>query len=55
MNFGSGSRAMMAARNGPSDAIMSHVAARGDQKTKMDLVDRRRTGSVAIDRCDYSQ
>ena len=30
--LGSGSRAMVAARSGPSTAIMSQVAARGDQK-----------------------
>ena len=33
---------MMAAMNGPSNAIMSHVAASGDQKMKIDLADRRR-------------
>ena len=33
--LGSGSRAMRAARSGPSSDIMIHVAARGDQKRVM--------------------
>jgi hypothetical protein len=38
---GSGRRAMMAARNGPSNAIISHVPASGTQKMKIDFVERR--------------
>ena len=45
LNLGSGSRAIMAARNGPSAAIMSHVAARGAQKKKIDLLVRRSADS----------
>jgi hypothetical protein len=36
LNVGSGSRAMTAARNGPSDAIITHVAANGAQKKRID-------------------
>jgi hypothetical protein len=36
LNVASGRRAMTAARNGPSDAIMIHVAARGAQKRKIE-------------------
>ena len=36
LNVGSGSRAMIAARNGPSDAIITQVAARGAQNLKME-------------------
>ena len=35
LGFGSGSRAMRAARKGPSMAIISQVAARGDQNRAM--------------------
>ena len=37
LNLGSASRAMRAARNGPSIAIITHVAASGSQKKKMYL------------------
>jgi hypothetical protein len=36
LNLGSGIRAMMAARYGPSTPIMSQVAARGAQKSAME-------------------
>jgi hypothetical protein len=35
LNVGSGSRAITAARNGPSVAIMTQVAAKGAQKRAM--------------------
>src|SRR5690606_17690810 len=39
LNVGSGSRAMTDARNGPSDAIITHVAARGSQKKRIERCD----------------
>ena len=45
LNSGSGRRAIIAAKNGPSEAIMTHVAANGAQKSRMPRWVRRKGGS----------
>ena len=41
LNFGSARRAMTAARNGPSTAIIIHVAASGSQNSRIERALRR--------------